>query len=433
MAIAAMASTSITSPDIESLVRPVLSALPGASASTVPPTTVLPLLSPILRQRVQLLSGASSNDPWIRLLTYDTSKVSKLTEIAQSGSLDPHPVSGEVEMDWDYDVRIKYRRLDQETLQTLVVLGEFDLFIRLVYCVNDKDGGGDGWRVGEVGVASDPSPVESFGGYPTLEEAEKAFKAQQPSVPEIKPVAQVSIQAEPTVEEDDDDDYWGRYDATPSQTPGQGRSPAPPSLGAGLNTQNTNLFERSASAEDAYFAQYESVQPAMDPHDPDEEALQGGALGGGAPLSGHLLRRSPSPKQQRVFEPPVASSAAAPPPLGLSGDGNGNYIPSRSPSDESGSGSGGGRRLSQADEERTESLAHPRPASSASSNGSRMVAKLEETAEAQDRVEFGIKQHVSRSIRSLFQLSRGAGITREEFERMVKNELDVLSMVEDDG
>ena len=430
MAIAAMASTSITSPDIQSLVRPVLSALPGASASTEPATTVLPLLSPILRQRVQLLSGASS-DPWIRLLTYDTSKVSKLTEIAQGGSLDPHPVSGEVEMDWDYDVHIKYRRLDQETLQTLVVLGEFDLFIRLVYCINDKDGGGDGWRVGEVGVASDPSPLESFGGYPTLDEAEKAFKAQQTSAPEIKPVAQVSIQAEST-EEDDDDDYWGRYDATPSQTPGQGRSPAPPSLGASLNTQKPNPFERSASAEDAYFAQYESVQPAMDPHDPDEEALQGGALGGGAPLGGHLLRRSPSPKQQQqVYEHPVASSAPAPPPLGLSGDGNGNYVSSRSPSDESGSSSSG-RRLSQADEERTASLAHPRPASSASSNGSRMVAKLEETAEAQDRVEFGIKQHVSRSIRSLFQLSRGAGISREEFDRMVRNELDVLAMVEDD-
>ncbi|KAK3355800.1 hypothetical protein B0H65DRAFT_58580 [Neurospora tetraspora] len=429
MAIAAMTSTSITSPDIESLVRPVLSALPGASASTEPATTVLPLLSPILRQRVQLLSG-SSTDPWIRLLTYDTSKVSRLTEIAQSGSLDPHPVSGEVEMDWDYDVHIKYRRLDQETLQTLVVLGEFDLFVRLVYCVNDKDGGGDGWRVGEVSVASDPSPLESFGGYSTLDEAEKAFKAQQTSVTEIKPVAQVSIQAEP-VEEDDDDDYWGRYDATPSQTPGQGRSPAPPSLGAGLNTQAPNPFERSASAEDAYFARYESVQPAMDPHDPDEEALQGGAVGGGASLNGLLLRRSPSPQRQQVYEPPVTSSAPAPPPLGLNGDGNGGYVPSRSPSDESGSGSCG-RRMSQADEERTESIAHPRPASSASSNGSRMVAKLEETAEAQDRVEFGIKQHVSRTIRSLFQLSRGAGIGREEFERMVRNELDVLAMVEDD-
>ncbi|KAJ4398527.1 hypothetical protein N0V85_006258 [Neurospora sp. IMI 360204] len=428
MAIAAMAPTSITSPDIESLVRPVLSALPGASASTEPATTVLPLLSPILRQRVQLLSG-SSTDPWIRLLTYDTSKVSRLTEIAQSGSLDPHPVSGEVEMDWDYDVHIKYMRLDQETLQTLVVLGEFDLFVRLVYCVNDKDGGGDGWRVGEVGIASDPSPLESFGGYPTLDEAEKAFKAQQTSILEIKPTAQVSIQAEP-VEEDDDDDYWGRYDATPSQTPGQGRSPAPPSLGAGLNTQKPNPFERSTSAEDAYFAQYESVQPAMDPHDPDEEALQGGAVGGGAPLNGLLLRKSQSPKQQ-VYEPPATSSAPAPPPLGLNGDGNGGYVPSRSPSDESGSGSSS-RRMSQADEERTESIAHPRPASSASSNGSRMVAKLEETAEAQDRVEFGIKQHVSRTIRSLFQLSRGAGIGREEFERMVRNELDILAMVEDD-
>ncbi len=55
-----------------------------------PGPAVLPILSPILRQRVQLLSSGS-NDPWIRLLTYDISKVPRLIEIAQSGNLEPHP------------------------------------------------------------------------------------------------------------------------------------------------------------------------------------------------------------------------------------------------------------------------------------------------------------------------------------------------------
>lgn len=87
---------------------------------------------------------------------------------------------------------------------------------------------------------------------------------------------------------------------------------------------------------------------------------------------------------------------------------------------------------SQGEEERTAALAHPRPESSASSNGSHTVLKLEEQAGRQEQSEFGVKQHVSRSIRSLFLLSRAAGIDREEFEAMVKTELDVLGMIEED-
>jgi hypothetical protein len=40
-------------------------------------------------------------------------------------------------------------------------------------------------------------------------------------------------------------------------------------------------------------------------------------------------------------------------------------------------------------------------------------------------------QHVSRSIRSLFLLSRASGIDRHEFENLVRAELDILGMVED--
>ena len=53
----------------------------------------------VVGQRVQLLSAAST-EPWIRLLCYDTSKVPRLCEVAQDGSLEPHPVSGQVEVDW---------------------------------------------------------------------------------------------------------------------------------------------------------------------------------------------------------------------------------------------------------------------------------------------------------------------------------------------
>ncbi|KAK4681795.1 hypothetical protein QC764_110610 [Podospora pseudoanserina] len=399
-----MTSQQISPPDFGRLVTPLLSALPGASVSTQPPSTVLPLLSPILRQRVKLMSEASQ-EPWIRLLTYDTAKVSKLTSIAQSGSLEPHPVSGEIELDWDYNVEIRYKRLDEETLQALVVLKDFDLFVRLVYCINDADGEGgpNGWRTGEVGTASSHSPLTEFGGFQSVSEAEAAFQAtkaggnRQPSTNGIRGVA-VAMNTTAQEEEDDDDDYWARYDATPARTPAMKQSPAPQSM-----RPEQPEIQRTQSAEDAYYAQYDDVQPAMDPHDPDEEVEQ----------------------------------VEAPPPLGINRPagsrdcgglnemtGSWTLEPPKSPSVRS--------TRSQEDEERTANLLHPRPASSASSNGSLTVAKLEESAERREQSEFGVKQHISRSIRSLFLLSRSAGIDSAEFERMVKTEMDVLSMVEDD-
>ncbi|CAG9938390.1 unnamed protein product, partial [Clonostachys rosea f. rosea IK726] len=61
-----------------------------------------------------------------------------------------------------------------------------------------------------------------------------------------------------------------------------------------------------------------------------------------------------------------------------------------------------------------------------------IIEKLEEEAGRKDQSDFGVKQHISRSIRSLFMLSRASGIEREEFEQLVKTELDVLGMVEED-
>lgn len=322
--------------------------------------------------------------------------------MARSDKLEPHPVSGEVELDMDYDVQTRYRRLDEETLQALVVLDEFQLFFRLVYCVNDEAGGGDGWRVGEVGVPDTQNTLISFEGYPSVIEAEKAFGEKSGTGPSILRAPSVGHQAAPQEEEDDDDDYWARYDTTPARTPQIKQSPAP-----GTSQQNHIAPHDARDADEAYYAQYDSVQPAMDNHDPDEVEV--------AEQLGHI----------------------APPPLGLqyspdnvraagnetddTNETNGSWTLAPSP----------GAQLRD-EEERTFALAHPRPDSSASSNGSNTVLKLEEQAGRQEQSEFGVKQHVSRSIRSLFMLSRTAGIDREEFERMVKNELDVLGMVESD-
>lgn len=339
-------------------------------------------------------------------MTYDKTKETRLSEVARSDRLEPHPVSGEVELDLDYDVQVQYRRIDEETLQALVVLDEFELFFRLVYCVNDEAGGGDGWRVGEVSVPDKDTTIASFAGYPNVAEAEKVFgekKSNTVSATLQAPSFGQQVPTQPEEEDDDDDDYWARYDATPARTPQTKQSPAP-----GTCQQNHIVQREPTDADEAYYAQYDSVQPVMDNHDPDEAEV--------TEQLGHV-------------QPP--------PPLGLQysldtmkaqgdevddvNETNGSWTLAPSPS-----------ARSRDEEERTSALAHPRPESSASSNGSNTVLKLEEQAGRQEQSEFGVKQHVSRSIRSLFLLSRTAGIDREEFERMVKNELDVLGMVEND-
>lgn len=394
-----MTVSPIRPPDVEKTIGPLIPSLRAAAVSLQPSESVLPLLTPILRQRVQLLSFSSTNDPWIRLLCYDTSKVPRLTEIAQGERLEPHPVSGEIEIDWDSDVETRFRRLDEETLQALVAVGELELAFRLVYCTLDDEA--QGWKVGEVTVPDTPSPFSTFGGASTIAEAERQFTESKQST--LTPVSTSnaplnSQNSKATGQEgeddDDDDDYWARYDATPgTKTPAMKRSPAPEM------TQAWN-----ASNEDDYYAQYDHVQPAMDNHDPDEEAH----VDVSPPLG--LASRATDATQNGLSDGEVAENGIQ--------DSWMLTEPPRSGSSHSKSG----------DEP---DLLHPcpRPVSSAGSNES--VEKLEAAAARQEQTDFGVKQHVSRSIKSLFLLSRASGIDREEFERMVKTELDMLGLMED--
>ncbi|KAL4730050.1 hypothetical protein ACLX1H_002080 [Fusarium chlamydosporum] len=391
-----MTTTQLPPPDATQLLAPFLPALPPAAISTEPAIGILPLLSPILRQRVKLLSPSSS-EPWIRLLCYDKAKVPELVQIAQGGSLEPHPVSGEVEVDWDYDAETRFRRVDEETFQALVALSTLGLAFQLVYCVGDVEGGGDGWRVGEVTVTDKPSPFLQFGGASTIAEAERQFSETQAK--KITDIAKDTNGHSQSLndpdggheDEEDDDDYWARYDATPARTPAQ-KSPAPPS-----KTTSQVGGVRAASAEDAYFAQYDSVQPAMDNHDPDEEEVAAQI----APPLGFGQAHDPA-EATELNETQGAWTTA---------DVNHKESSTAQNGDDS---------------ERHAALLHPRPASSASSNGSETVAKLEASAGKQTQNEFGVKQHVSRSIRSLFLLSRASGIDRHEFENLVRAELDIL-------
>ena len=250
--------TTTQPPSLEQLLVPLLATLPSAAVSPQPPAALLPLLSPILRQRVQLLSSADG-DPWLPLLCYDAAKVPGLVKVAKDESLEPHPVSGEVEVDWEAQVETKYRRLDEETLQALVTLQDLGLSVKLVWCVNDEAGGGDGWKIGEVGVTD---KTNTSWGEPSILTAESAFRTLTAEQPITHPNANGISLHTPAEDEDEDDDYWAQYDKTPGHTPAPKASPAP-------------AARLDSADEDSYYAQYATVQPAMDNHDPDEAKQNG--------------------------------------------------------------------------------------------------------------------------------------------------------------
>ncbi|TGO42067.1 hypothetical protein BHYA_0013g00710 [Botrytis hyacinthi] len=383
-------STTISAPRVEQLLAPLLASLPAASVSPQPPTALLPLLSPILRQRVQILSS-TSNEPWLPLLCYDDSNVSKLQQVIKNDRLEAHPVSGEVEVDWESEVKIQYRRLDEETLQALVVLRDLSLSARLVWCVGDELGGGDGWRIGEVGAYE--SETQEEWGKKDIASAETAFTsgASKTSTQANGSLSVVSNAAKDTeAENDDDDDYWAQYDNTPARTPAPKHSPAPQSMQA---------VSRSADDEDSYYAQYADVQPAMDSHDPDEAAQNGTvetSLGQDDQITSTLQQNLQHHTSSHEAKPWSESSSGI-----ING---GDYV----------------------------EVVQPRPGSRTSSSGSETVAKLEQRAHAREQSEVGIKQHISTSVKSLYRLAKVAGIERAEFDRLIRTELDCLSLMDED-
>ncbi|KAF7859720.1 hypothetical protein EAF04_008799 [Stromatinia cepivora] len=383
-------STTITTSKVEQLLAPLLASLPAASVSPQPPTALLPLLSPILRQRVQILSS-TSDEPWLPLLCYDASNISKLEQAIRNDRLEAHPVSGEVEVDWESEVEIQYRRIDEETLQALVILRDLSLTVQLVWCVGDELGGGDGWRIGEVGAYD---PENQGWGKKDIASAETAFISGTPqlSTQASGTLSNVSNGAKDTEAEDgDDDDYWAQYDNTPSRTPAPKHSPAPQSM------QNSS---KSADDEESYYAQYADVQPAMDNHDPDEAAQNGTvetSLGQDDQITSTLQQNLQNHTPSHEVKPWDSESSSAI----MNG---GEYV----------------------------EVVQPRPGSRTSSSGSETVAKLEKRAEAREQNEIGIKQHISTSVKSLYRLAKVAGIERAEFDRLIRTELDCLSLMDED-
>jgi hypothetical protein len=163
-----------------------------------------------------------------------------------------------------------------------------------------------------------------------------------------------------------------------------------------------------------YFARYAAeVQPALDAHDPDEE----NPAAGESTLNGNALSYTRKPQ----FEPLETSN--------LGPNGYDSSMPPSYPSNDA-EGQNGVEHIEtvpQPGQIDFSALNHPRPSSSASTNS---VERLERKAENYSQAEIAIKQHISTDIKSLFRLAKASGIDREEFERIVKRELDVLPLLE---
>lgn len=368
----------ILPPDSRSLLPPLLACLPTAFVSPQPPPALLPLLSPILRQRVQILSSVSSSptDSWLRLLCWDAGKAERLQELVDGTCFEPHPVSGEIEL--PDEMPVAYRRVDEETLQSRIILPDFSLTTIYLWCPDDKDGGGPGWRVAELLPGEGPAEegwAASIGDANSLAKDKIMEDALREAEEHDKKVSREE-------EEDDDDDYWARYDATPGRTPNV-NSPAP-------NAQSS--LQRPNVAEDSYFSQYADVQPAMDNHDPSEVQPELGV----SSLNGDMLASLLKPQTNGTTTAEPARTNGYP-----TGD--------------------------TTDMARAMALNHPRPSSTPSS-ASDAVGKLEQEAESQSVCEMGVKQHISSNIKSLFRLARCTGITRTEFQELVKTELELLNL-----
>ncbi|PSN60807.1 hypothetical protein BS50DRAFT_578971 [Corynespora cassiicola Philippines] len=398
-----------TPPDSRELLPPLLACLSTANASREPPPALLPLLSPILRQRVQLLAS----DKWISLLCWDSSAASRLPEVISKIHVEPHPASGEIEV--EEPDQILYRRSDPETLHARLVLGEFGILPTYLWCTGGEQG--NRWELAELrGIGDADDGTEWF---PTMGEADEAGFRRKPSTTTTNGAsAQSNATLQPDAaaaatqqDEDDDDAYWAAYDRTPGRTPQQKHSPAPP-------VANSRVQVGPTQSELEYFARYaQEVQPALDAHDPDEQQPAPGE----STLNGNSLSFAQTEPLESSNLGPDGYDSSLPPRSFASPPANGERKDSL--------GDDKPEHIESIDEERFAALNHPRPASSASGGS---VERLEREAESHSQAELAIKQHISTDLKSLFRLARTAGIDREEFERIIKRELEVLPLLEQD-
>ena len=365
----------ILPPSPHALLPPLLACLPTAFVSPRPPPSLLSLLSPILRQRITLLSqapGQASDASWLHLLCWDSEAASDLVATAESTTFEPHPVSGEVELG---DVEgPAYRRLDQETLQARFQVPDFNLEVVYVWCEWDRNDGGNGWLVSEV-RALGPAENETTGWWESMREANERSKDALTEMPDEQNSRHMSNQegALARDEANKEDDYWAQYDRAPEQ-----ESPEAQPVARG---------PLAGSTEAEYFSRYSQVQPALDNNDPsglpEVDAL--------ASSDDRALKQQPNQELERQ------------------------------------QGEANGRSTSREDAQ-ADNLVQPKPDSRRAS----VVLQLNDSTEAGPHTDLAIQQHMSTSLKSLFRLARASGMEQHEFKRIVHTELDTLCMMGED-
>lgn len=408
-------------PEPRELLPPLLACLPTAFISQRPPPALLPLLSPLLRQRISFLSSSntqSQSDSWLPLLSWSAARGAKLPDIVERMPLEPHPVSGEVEID---DLPpAKFRRLDEETLHAQVRAEQFGILPTYLWCESDEHGQlGPGWRLAELRALEDEEDGTEW--FESISEANDAAPTRRTHLPDPTPQqnsrpAYGRIPSSTTNGDDNDDAYWAAYDRTPGRrTPANKLSPLPSSAAQFPPHLQQRGASAASQAEQDYYARYAAeVQPALDSHDPDEESSQTGP----STLNGHTLL------------PAESAPAALPSTSRMSYYDNDDrptnhslYPAAPNPS-----------ALQQTN---TFPLPAPAPISpSASPSPTTSIEKLEARAraisEADDRAHMAIRQHIATDVKSLYRLARTAGMERGEFERVVRTELECLGLMERD-
>ena len=331
-------------------------------------------------------------------MQWDAERAAKLPAVVERMELEPHPVSGEVEIE---DVQpAKYRRLDEETLQSRLELEQFELLpIYMWYEADEHGGTGPGWKLAELRSLEDI--IDGTEWYDTSSQANDAASKQNLPVPQPSSGRNGLLQAANSHGDgsDNDDDYWASYDRTPGRgTPAQKQSPAPRAM---TSTQGSNGQPQPSQSELDYYARYGTeVQPALDSHDPDEEHPETGQ----STLKGDSLVET-------------ARSTSQP---------NGTSLYPAEPQ----------QQQQAQDSTLDQDIEAPRPVSPTSSHNS-SIERLEAQAAAMseapdDRAQLAIKQHISTDIKSLFRLAKSAGMERTDFTRIVKTELECLSLLEQD-
>jgi hypothetical protein len=421
-------------PEPRDLLPPLLACLPTTFVSPRPPPALLPLLAPVLRQRANfLVAGNASEEGWIRLLNWDPERAAKLRPIVDELELEPHPVSGEIELD---DVEsIKYRRLDDETLQSRLDAAQFSLAPIYVWCESDEHGGtGPGWKLTELRALEDVEDgTEWFGSVMEANDAANTHSIAVPdnnstTAPAQQPTQPAANNQEDDSDDSDDDGYWAAYD----QTPGPSKQPSPkPPINTTAPDSSTSNRDRSSS-EVEYFARYGAeVQPALDAHDPDEDHPE---LAGQSTLNGTTQRPTsthppPPPPQQQQQQPSQQPQQPQSPNLDTRPPWQKALHPYARPFDSA--------FATTTDLPSTHDLdiTAPRPISPTTSHSS--VEHLESCAaemssERTSQAENAVRQHIASEIKSLWRLASGAGLEREEFERVVGLEVQCLGMMERD-